>query len=183
MSTADRSIVSKSEFARICGVDPGRVSQWIAERKLTGAAFVGEGRSARINVPIAQRQLRRALDPNQMTANGSGTDLGAQRAAEPTRVEAQSEGVGSLDLTDERARLAKEQADDKAMRNAERRGELINASEAEQRWSAEIIEIRTQLLRIPSEVAAQLPELTPVQLDKIDRVIRDALVRAADKNS
>ncbi len=180
---AGDTVMSKGDFAALCNVKPSRLSHWIAEGRIFGSAIVGEGRTARIRVEEAQKQLRRTLDPNQMTANGSSTNLGSAPAIEQPTAEARPEGGGSLDLTDERARLAKEQADDKAMRNAERRGELINASEAFERWSAEVIEIRMQLLRIPSEVAAQLPELTPVQLDKIDRVIRDALVRAADRNS
>lgn len=58
-------ILTKSQFAELAGVTPGRVSQWIAEGKLTGPALVGEGRSARINVTVASEQLRLKLDINQ----------------------------------------------------------------------------------------------------------------------
>jgi len=57
--------LTKGQFAERAGVTPGRVSQWIAEGKLTGAALVGEGRSARINVAVASEQLRLKLDINQ----------------------------------------------------------------------------------------------------------------------
>ena len=172
----------RGDFAALCNVKPSRLSHWIAEGRISGSAIVGEGRSARIRVEEAQKQLRRTLDPNQMTANGNGTNLGPAPAAGSSKGDVRLEG-GGLDLTDERARLAKEQADDKAMRNAERRGVLINAAEAEERWSQVIIDIRTQMLRVPADLRTQLPELTPLQLDKIDRVIRDALVRAADGHS
>lgn len=74
---ADPDVISKAEFARRRGVSPGRVSQWISEKKIFGAAIVGEGRFAQIRESIACEQLRRALDPMQMTANGLSTKLDA----------------------------------------------------------------------------------------------------------
>lgn len=68
--------LTKGQFATLTGVTPGRVSQWIAEGKLTGSALVGEGRSARINVAVASDQLRLKLDTNQRFGlNGLGTAL------------------------------------------------------------------------------------------------------------
>lgn len=78
---ADPDVISKAEFARRRGVSPGRVSQWISEKKIFGDAIVGEGRNAKIRESIACQQLRRALDPMQMTANGLGTRLDAQQPA------------------------------------------------------------------------------------------------------
>lgn len=70
-------IVTKGRFAEISGVSAGRVSQWIAEGKISGPALVGEGRSARISVAHAQQQLRRSLDASQrFGGNGIGTRLG-----------------------------------------------------------------------------------------------------------
>lgn len=69
-------IVPKGEFARILNVSPGRVSQYISEEKIFGPAIVGRGRSAKINVPIARKQLRRRLDISQSLGNGIGTQLG-----------------------------------------------------------------------------------------------------------
>ena len=43
---------------------PGRVSQWLAEGKISGAAIVGRGQSTRINVNVATAQLRERLDVN-----------------------------------------------------------------------------------------------------------------------
>ncbi|SHO65827.1 hypothetical protein SAMN02745172_02474 [Pseudoxanthobacter soli DSM 19599] len=76
-------VVSKGEFARLSNVSPGRVSQWISEGKLSGAALVGSGRTARINVAEARRQLRQKLDISQRLGNGLDTDLGADSPADP----------------------------------------------------------------------------------------------------
>lgn len=71
-------VVGKSDFARRCNVTPGRVSQWISEGKLTGAALVGEGRSARIDVTEAMRQLGDRLDLTQrLGLNGITTRIDA----------------------------------------------------------------------------------------------------------
>lgn len=68
-------ILSKGEAARELNVSPGRVSQYIAEGKIYGAAIVGEGRSAKINVDLARQQLRSSLDIGQRFGNGIATDL------------------------------------------------------------------------------------------------------------
>lgn len=68
-------VVTKGEFAKLRGVSAGRVSQWIAEEKITGAALVGEGRYAQIDVRIATEQLRGRLDVGQRLGNGLATNL------------------------------------------------------------------------------------------------------------
>lgn len=68
-------IVSKAEFARICGVHRTRPSHWIKDRKIFGAALVGEGRNAKICVREAKAQLRRHLDIGQRFGNAIDTRL------------------------------------------------------------------------------------------------------------
>ncbi|MFC6490714.1 hypothetical protein ACFP9U_22395, partial [Nitratireductor sp. GCM10026969] len=64
--------VGKGEFARLIGVSAGRVSQYIAEGKIFGAALVGEGRSAKIVPEVARVQLAKTLEPSQrLGANGA----------------------------------------------------------------------------------------------------------------
>jgi hypothetical protein len=75
MQVAGDVVVSKSEFARRRNVTPGRVSQWISEGKISGAALVGEGRYAQIREAVACQQLDRTLDVNQRYGNGLGTRL------------------------------------------------------------------------------------------------------------
>lgn len=90
----------------------------------------------------------------------------------------------SLDLTRERARLAKEQADRTAMENAERRGKLIDSEKAAEWWASVITNARMRLLAIPTKVAPlvigskSLPEVR----DVIEKAIHDALTElsAAD---
>lgn len=72
--------ISKREFAGLCRVSKGRVSQWIKEGKLSGRAFDGEGPRARIVVEEALRQLKLRLDTGQRFGNGLRTNLQA-----PTR--------------------------------------------------------------------------------------------------
>jgi hypothetical protein len=67
--------ISKSEFAVRRGVSASRVSQWIGEGKISGAALVGEGRSARIDEDLACQQLDERLDIDQREANGARTSF------------------------------------------------------------------------------------------------------------
>ena len=70
------SLVKKSAFAARCGVSKVRVSQWIAEGKISGDAIVGEGRMAMIDVDLATAQLRERLQVNQRFGmNGLSTRL------------------------------------------------------------------------------------------------------------
>jgi DNA-binding transcriptional regulator YdaS (Cro superfamily) len=61
-TTTGPTVVSKSDFARLCEVSPARVTQWITDRKIFGPAIVSEGRAAQINVAVAIEQLRETLD-------------------------------------------------------------------------------------------------------------------------
>lgn len=88
--------------------------------------------------------------------------------------------AGGLELTAERARLAKEQADGQAIKNAVQRGELIEASLVERRWSDILSGLRAKMLAVPTDVSQTLPHLTRFDIDSIDRVIRDALTEVAE---
>jgi hypothetical protein len=84
-------IASKSEFARIIGVTPQRVSQLISEGKITPAEMLGEGRSAKIRVDQAMQALKLRLDAGQRNGNGLKTQLHADvPAAAPIAVEVQA---------------------------------------------------------------------------------------------
>jgi len=67
--------VSKGEFAAIIGVTPGRISQYLAQGKITSAALVGHGRNAKIIVERARADLRLTLDISQRLGNGIDTRL------------------------------------------------------------------------------------------------------------
>ena len=83
-----------------------------------------------------------------------------------------------LDLTKERARLAKEQADGAAMKNAQLRGEFVSADEVERGWASILRRVQARLMAVPSRVR-QVEHFSQSQVSAIDREIRDALTELA----
>ncbi|WP_137136569.1 hypothetical protein [Rhizobium sp. FKY42] len=73
--------VTKGEFAALIGVSPGRVSQYLAEGKISAASLHGHGRNARIIVERAKADLRMGLDIGQRMGNGLDTRLDEDPAA------------------------------------------------------------------------------------------------------
>jgi|AACY02.2.fsa_nt_gi Phage DNA packaging protein, Nu1 subunit of terminase len=93
-------------------------------------------------------------------------------------------GWGTADqaakLTTERARLASEQADAQALKNARLREELVEASEVERTWADILRHLRSRLLAIPARVRSDLPELDASAVTALDRAIRDTLTEIAE---
>lgn len=85
-----------------------------------------------------------------------------------------------LALTTERARLAKEQADAMALKNAEKRGELVAAASVVSGWSDVLRGIRARLMALPSRLRADLPHLSASDVAAIDREIRNTLTELAN---
>lgn len=79
-----------------------------------------------------------------------------------------------LDLTEQRARLAKEQADGQEIKNAQLRGELVSAVEVARQWEDMIRTAAAAMLAVPSRCADRL-SLERFQTEVIDREIREAL--------
>jgi hypothetical protein len=78
------SLVRKSEFAEMRGVSPGRVSQWIAAGQIDGAAIVGSGQRALINVELACAQLQERLAVDERFGlNSLSTNLEASAPPAP----------------------------------------------------------------------------------------------------
>jgi hypothetical protein len=111
-------VVTKGAFALLVGVSPGRVSQFLSEKKLYGDALVGDGRHARIRVSVALEQLKRSLDLSQrLGANGRARlddplAIGSRNddaAAVPDTVEnsIKAQRLEQLELANERAREEK----------------------------------------------------------------------------
>lgn len=63
--------------------------------------------------------------------------------------------VGDLDLQEERARLAKEQADAKEMENAVERGDLVYIENVAKQFELQLTKVRTKLLAVPTKVAPE----------------------------
>jgi phage terminase Nu1 subunit (DNA packaging protein) len=83
------------------------------------------------------------------------------------------ESAGSL--TAERARLAREQADSQAIKNAVLRKELVPAVEVVRAWTDTLRAVRSRVLAVPSRLRAALPGLTPADVVAIDAELRTAL--------
>ena len=89
-------------------------------------------------------------------------------------------GTGQvLDLTAERARLAKEQADAQSIKNSQLRGELLPADEVEREVADMIRRARSSLLAVPARLA-QDGGFTADQIEQADKTIRIALNDLAD---
>lgn len=87
---------------------------------------------------------------------------------------------GVLDLTIERARLAKEQADAQELKNAVTRGELLPASDVEREWSDILARVRSGMLAVTSRIRGRISTIDATQAAIIDTEIREALEALAD---
>lgn len=153
---AKGSVLNRSELARFCGVAPTTVDAWVA----SGCPHSREGKSVLFNSAEVIAWLRK-------------------RAAE--------EGVDDdrPDLTKERARLAREQADKVAIGNAKLRGELLPAEDVVTGWESAIIRARELLLTIPAGMADEVMGLAAVGdrqgvHDLLDDRIRGALAELSN---
>ncbi|WP_424989720.1 DNA packaging protein [Fluviibacterium sp. S390] len=81
----------------------------------------------------------------------------------------------AANLTAERARLAKEQADAQALKNGVARAELVKADEVVREWAEVLRKIRAGVLAVPARLRGEIPDLTAAELEKIDREIRSTL--------
>lgn len=60
--------ITKTEFAALAKVSPGRVSQWISEGKIGPDELEGEGRSAKIKLELACKKLKLRIDEERRPA-------------------------------------------------------------------------------------------------------------------
>jgi phage terminase Nu1 subunit (DNA packaging protein) len=82
--------------------------------------------------------------------------------------------------TEQRARLASAQADLAELKAAEKRGAMLDAAEVEWIWGGVLRTVRASMLAVPSRIGARLPHLTVLDIDEIDRKVRDALTEVAE---
>ncbi|MCF3935020.1 hypothetical protein L1787_16570 [Acuticoccus sp. M5D2P5] len=85
-----------------------------------------------------------------------------------------------LNLTEERALLAREQREAQAIKNLVARKEALPREEVLSRWSTILRNVSARMRAVPSRVRAQRPHLTREDVDLIDEEIRLALTEAAD---
>lgn len=190
------TIESKSAFARRRSRTPTAVGQWIRAGILSGPALEGKGRSARINVEIAEAQLASRLDPGQALGNGSGSSKTTRtlKVPQPSKpipsiepeVEAgepDDDATLDPDYAREKARLAKAQADAQEMKNAKERGRLVEADAVDQKWDEVRAVVLAAVLAVPGRVKQAYPDLADVHHRAFDAELRLALARLAKHGS
>ena len=79
------------------------------------------------------------------------------------------------EVSRQRARLAKAQADIAEMKSARQRASLLDAAEVENEWSSILRNVRAGMLAVSSRCAARLPHLTPHDVAEIDAEVRAVL--------
>lgn len=146
--------VTKGEFADLIGVSAGRVSQYLSEGKITPAALIGSGRSARIHVERAKTDLKLKLDISQRLGNGINTRLDTQSKPSSPLFEQQASVPASQDVDlrkdpDHQIKMQKLEQLLRANRNgsiaeARERGQLIDTNESR----AELAKIAVMMLQI-----------------------------------
>ena len=87
--------------------------------------------------------------------------------------------AGDLDLSAERARLAKEQADAKEMENAVERGDLVYIEDVAKQIENQLTKARTRLLAVPTKVAPEAHASATVR--EVQALIEDAIVEALNE--
>ncbi|PPD05784.1 MAG: hypothetical protein CTY36_06020 [Methylocystis sp.] len=183
-------IVSKSDFAAACNVTPSCVANWISRGKIKTDALVGEGRSAKINVEIAIRQLQESLDPSQRFGlNGISTrlDLIEPPAPEPARQAPRA--AAASPAPPQSIEPAAQSVEDQIKREKLRQAQLATARAEEQdRLSRGVyinaVAAREEMARIPRRIVdafdGAIPEFAAAIAAKWQIPARDAthLLRA-----
>ena len=184
-AAAHENPITKSEFARRRGVSPGRVSQWIAEGKISRPALVGEGREQRVVESLAVGQLNQRLDLSQRFGNGLGTKLDAPAAglAAPKPVAASGEVLpfesASPSLQTKADAIADQIAREKLeqMQRANRREAIEEAAEAGRLTdTAQAAQVAGRLgAQMVAVFEGALPELAGALAARFEVPYRDAL--------
>jgi hypothetical protein len=197
--------VSKGEFAALIGVSPGRVSQYLAEGKISAAALHGVGRNAKIIVEQAKADLRLRLDVGQRLGNGIETRLDAApiAAPHPAAPSLDMDTPGSVGSTppprigglDEQIKQAKLEQIQRANRNAakaeaESKGALTETEASRQAMtkvaSSMLIVFEGGLTDFASAIAAEFkcPQRDVLHLLRREfRKVREAAAKQARKDA
>lgn len=142
---------------------------------------------------ISERRVRELRDRRVIPDNGRGRyELGVAipaYCAHQRAVAAGHRGEGEdgevLDLTAERARKAKEEADRLEMQNAQMRGELLARADVDAAVIEDYSRVRARLLNIPSKVAPLVAAVTePREAEgMVKRAINEALQELSDPDA
>lgn len=147
--------LSKSGFAREVNLSPGRISQMIS----AGLPVEDNGQ---IDIARGKLWMLENIDPRRSAAQPQGR-LSFER---PT-------------TESQRDRLAREQADNVALKNAAMRRELVPAADVEREWTDMIRQARSSILAVPSRLRQMLPGLSTDDVAMIDAELRRVIEELA----
>ena len=140
---------------------------------------------------LNERQVRKLAERDIIKRDGRGryhlqqsvraVVIHQREVSAGRKADAPTEGA-PLDLVAERARVAKEMADGLEMKNAARRGELIEIGAAVREFGDGLAIIRTRFLSIPSGHAARLARITkPAEMNEaLYSIIVEVLEQLSD---
>lgn len=123
-----------------------------------------------INKGVIARKSRGAYDLDEARS---------QYIQHVREIAAGRERRGELDLQEERARLAKEQADAKEMENDVLRGSLVAIEDVAVSIEKQLTRVRTRLLSVPTKVAPEAHASPTVK--EVQRLMEDAIIEALNE--
>ena len=111
------------------------------------------------HIGVSAKYVQDLINDGVIERQGRGQyDLDVCRQAYITKLRETAAGRaanGDLDLGEERARLAKEQADAKEMENEVQRGALVYIEDVAGAIEKQFTKVRTKLLSVPTKVAPE----------------------------
>jgi len=99
--------------------------------------------------------------------------------ARPTAVDPQI-AAAAIDGRQQRARLARLQADRVELELERERGRLIDADEIRRHYTRLVVEARNRLIAVASEAKGRIPSLTIDEIEVLEQLIARALEEVAD---
>ncbi len=134
---------------------------------------------------LSERRFNSLLDQEIVTRMPSGKyELDTVRKEYITHIRDVASGrsgniKANLDLTEERARLAKEQADSQEMKNAMQRGALVQIEDVTDVVEEQFMALRAKLLAMPTKYAALV--YTSEDLKEAKLVFEEAILEALNE--
>lgn len=135
---------------------------------------------------LSSRRISQLAEEGIAVRTGPGTFDAAVTIQNYVRHQAGKAGnqAATLDLNAEKARLAKEQADQIALKNAVTRGEVLDAEAVAQTWESIVAEVRSAMLAVPGRLRRRAGSaLDAAAISLVDHEIREALSALAEPDN
>jgi hypothetical protein len=163
--------VSLREYARHRGVSHEAVRRAIGNGRLSGSVVQVNGKPKIRDLATADTEWHANTRANIATM---GQPLATGGRAAP------SARAGVPDLQESRARLEAARADLAELELAERRRDLVPASELTAKYVDVVTAAKTKLLGLSGRIKQRLPHVVDVDIRVIDDLVREALEGLAD---